>query len=93
MEIFEEGQYNFLSLKEIVVTDSFMGLNKETKNCQTVEAYDKCKTQSYIQNLRQECGCLPISLRIFEKVKFNIIEPRFLYKNVTGYFMHDKGRS
>ena len=70
MDILEEGQYNFLSLKEIVVTESFMGLNRETKNCQNVEAYDKCKTQSYIQDLRQECGCLPLALRLSEKVNF-----------------------
>ena len=70
VEIFEEGQYNFLSLKEIVVTDSFMGLDRETKNCQNVEAYDKCKTQSHIQKLRQECGCLPLALRLSEKVNF-----------------------
>ena len=70
MEIFEEGQYNFLSLKEIVITDSFMGLNRETKNCQNVEAYEDCKTQSHIQNLRQECGCLPLALRLSEKVYF-----------------------
>ena len=68
VEIFEEGQYNFLSLKEIVVTDSFMGLDRETKNCQNVEAYEDCKTQSHIQNLRQECGCLPLALRLSEKV-------------------------
>ena len=71
VEIFEEGQSNFLSLKEIVVTDSFMGLDIEAKNCQNVEAYDDCKSQSHTQNLRQKCGCLPISLRISEKVKFN----------------------
>ena len=70
MDILEEGQYNFLSLKEIVVTDSFMDLNRETKNCQNVKAYDKCKTQSHIQNLRQECGCLPLALRLSEKVNF-----------------------
>ena len=71
VEIFEEGQYNFLSLKEIVVTDSFMGLDRETKHCQNVEAYDDCKTKSYVENLRRECGCLPFALRLSEKVKFN----------------------
>ena len=70
MEIIEEGQYNLNNLKEITVTDSFIGLDRETKNCQNVEAYDKCKTQSHIHNLRQECGCLPLSLRLSEKVNF-----------------------
>ena len=62
VEIFEEGQYNLNNLKEITVKDSFMGLDRETKNCQDVEAYDKCKTKSYVENLRRECGCLPFAL-------------------------------
>ena len=69
MKILEEGEYNLNNLKEISVTDSYMGLDR--KNCQNVKAYDDCKTHSHIQNLRQKCGCLPISLRISEKVKFN----------------------
>ena len=48
-----------------------MGLDRETKNCQNVKDYDDCKTKSYVENLRQECGCLPLALRLSEKVKFN----------------------
>ena len=70
VELFEEGQYNLNNLKEITVKDSFMGLDRETKNCQDVEAYDECKTKSYVENLRQECGCLPLALRLSEKVNF-----------------------
>ena len=58
-------------MKEIAVTDSFKGLDRGTKDCQDVEAYDECKTKSYAENLRQECGCLPLALRLSEKVKFN----------------------
>ena len=69
MEIVEEGEYNLNNLKEISVTDSFMGLDRDTIHCQNVEAYENCKTQSHIENLKQECGCLPLSLRLSEKVK------------------------
>ena len=71
MEILEEGQYNLNNLKEISVTDSFMGLDRDIKNCQNVVAYDYCKTNSHVENLRQKCGCLPLALRLSEKVKFN----------------------
>ena len=63
-----------MSLKEIVVTDSFMGLDRDVRHCQNVEAYDDCKTQSHVGNLMQECGCLPFSLRLSEKVKSNKIK-------------------
>ena len=71
VEIFEEGQYNLNNLKEITVTDSFIGLDREIKHCQDVVAYDECKAKSYVEILRQECGCLPLALRLSEKVKFN----------------------
>ena len=58
-----------LSLKEIVVTDSFMGLDRDVRKCQKTEAYDYCKTWLYVDNLRKECGCLPLSLWLSEKVK------------------------
>ena len=67
-----------MSLKEVVVTDSFMGLDRDVRKCQNVEAYDECKTKSHVKNLKQECGCLPFSLRLSEKVK--------LKKNETDYF-------
>ena len=63
-----EGRFNLLSLKEINATDSFMGLHRDTRNCQNIETYDDCKTRLYIEKLRQECGCLPLSLRLSDKV-------------------------
>ena len=68
MELFGEGQYNLHSLKEIVVTDSFMGLDINKRNCQIIETVDDCKTRLYAENLRQQCGCLPLSLKLSEKV-------------------------
>ena len=49
--LYGEGQYNLLSLKEIYVTDSFMGLDKDTRKCQNIETFDDCKTRQYVENL------------------------------------------
>ena len=70
--LFGEGQYNLHSMKEISVTDSFMGLNIESRKCQNIETFDDCKTRLYVEHLRKECGCLPLSLRLSEKVKYQI---------------------
>ena len=72
MELFGEGQYNLLSLKEIAVTDSFMGLDREARKCQNIESIDDCKTRLYVENFKQQCGCLPLSLKLSEKVKLKI---------------------
>ena len=72
MELFGEGQYNLLSLKEIVVTDSFMGLDIDARKCQNIETIEKCKTQLYVENFRRQCGCFPLSLEMSEEVKCSI---------------------
>ena len=69
VELSGEGKYNLHSLKEIVATDSFMGLDKDTRNCQNIEAYEDCKTRHHVENLKQKCGCLPLSLKKLEKVE------------------------
>ena len=96
--LFGEGQYNLNNIKEIDVTDSFMGLDKDTRKCQNIETYDTCKTRLYIERLRQECGCLPLSLRLSGKVK-HIISIRdyhihvLTYLSSIGCFVHDKKRN
>ena len=69
VKIIEEGQYNLNNLKEISVTDSFMGLDKATRHCQETDTYDDCKTWLHVDNLRMECGCLPLYLKLSDKVK------------------------
>ena len=68
MGLFGEGQYNLHSMKEIKVTDSFLGLDKDTRNCQNIESYIDCESRLHLKNLRKACGCLPLSLKMSEKV-------------------------
>ena len=71
--LYGEGQFNLHSMKEINVTDSFMGLDKNTRKCQNIETYDDCKTRLHIEYLKQECKCLPLSLRLSKKVIYDIL--------------------
>ena len=57
-----------------------MELDLNTRRCQDTENYDDCKTWFYIKNLRQECGCLPLNLRLSTKVK-----KVFIKINITFY--------
>ena len=56
-------------MKEISVTESFLGLDKDTRNCQNIETFDSCKTKHHLEHLRQKCGCMPLSLGLSQEVK------------------------
>ena len=57
-----EGEYNLNILNQIDVTESFLGLPEEVRNCQNVESFVNCTTRHYLQNMKEKCGCLPLAL-------------------------------
>ena len=69
-----EFQFNLQSLKEITALESFLGLDIDARKCQNIETHNDCKTRLYIKNMTQECGCLPLSHIMTEKVCYNYIE-------------------
>ena len=69
VKLFGEGLYNLHSLKEITVTDSFLGLDKKITKCQSFETHHDCNTKVYMRNMMQKCGCLPLSHRLSDKVQ------------------------
>ena len=65
-----------------------MGLDKATRNCQEPETYDDCKTWLHVDNLRKKCGCLPLTLRLSEKVK--VQKPKKFHENSNLMTKADK---
>ena len=55
-------------LTEIKVTDAFLGLDKTIRECQNEEQIDNCTTRQYLNALLNQCRCLPLNLRLSEKV-------------------------
>ena len=68
VKLIGEGEYKLDVLKEIVVTDSYLGLDKYIRGCQNEEPLENCTTRSYIENLVRNCGCLPLTIRLTDKV-------------------------
>ena len=62
-----EGEYNLDALTEITITDDFLGLSMEDKECD-MEPYHDCTTRQYRDNVLEECGCLPLNIRQSEQV-------------------------
>ena len=73
-----EGEYNLDVLEETVVTDSYLGMDQNIRECQNKEPALDCSTRHYINNLVQKCGCLPFDLLLSDKtVRFKV---HFRYK-------------
>ena len=63
-----EGKFNLNALKEIKVSESFLGLSNEVKRCQTKETYNDCTTKKYLEKLLENCKCYPLNLGILDEV-------------------------
>ena len=64
-----EGEYNLNVVKEIEVTDSYMGLDQGVRGCQNKEPYDDCTTKIYMDTIIGECGCLPFNIRVSNQAR------------------------
>ena len=63
-----EGEYNQDALKDIEVTDSYLGMDQEIRGCQDSEPYYNCTTREYINRIKEKCGCLPLNMRLSAEV-------------------------
>ena len=55
-------------LKEVEVTDSFLGLDKYKTECQDEEPFDNCTTRQYKDSLLRNCDCVPFAIRVSNQV-------------------------
>ena len=69
MKLIGEGKYNLNAIKEIKVTESYLGLDIEDRGCQNEEAVEECTTRQYIETLLHKCACLPLKIAIDRNVK------------------------
>ena len=68
-----EGKYNLNVLKEIKVTESFLGLGQDETKCQINEDLDKCRTRHRLDNISSKYGCLPARIWTSNNVCFMFI--------------------
>ena len=68
IQLVGEGKYNLNVLKEISVTDSYLGLDQSTRRCQNEEPLNDCMTRTHKMNILQKCGCLPFNMRLSDDV-------------------------
>ena len=52
-------------------------MDRNVKICQVNETFDECVTRKYIEGFIKKCKCLPLDLRLTEKV--------FLFDNLKTF--------
>ena len=62
------GEYNIEDIRDIKVTESYLGLDQSVRNCQNEEPYYNCTTQIYMDSFLGKCKCLPLNMRLKTQV-------------------------
>ena len=68
-----EGQYNFNSIKQIDVTESFLSIDQEFTKCQNREFFEDCTTKHYLLEVKEKCKCLPYAINQLDKVNNSFV--------------------
>ena len=55
--LFGEGNYALTDVKEIDVTEEYLGLDENIKHCQNRETFQQCQAREYIRNGLEKCKC------------------------------------
>ena len=57
------GHYGLTDIKDVRVSQEFVGLGEAVTQCQTKEAGADCLTRKHQETVLATCGCFPFSLR------------------------------
>ena len=60
--------YNLNNVKEMKVTEEFLTLHENIRNCQNTETILDCRSRKIVDRLLNECNCLPFSINQNKKV-------------------------
>ena len=63
-----ESTYNLNSVKTVTVSEDFLTLDENIRQCQDMEQYDDCSTKHFVEQLLNACKCLPIEMGTSDKV-------------------------
>ena len=50
------------------MTDEFLRLDENDRQCQNEESEDECLSRKYLENIMKQCKCLPFNLKLSGKV-------------------------
>ena len=57
------GHFSLSGVKEVAVSEEFLGLGEETTGCQTEQSRADCLTGKYLARALNTCHCAPLNIR------------------------------
>ena len=60
--------YNLNSITKVDVTDEFLSMEENARQCHYRKTYGDCLTDKYLNKLKENCKCLPFKLGFEKKV-------------------------
>ena len=63
IELEGEGHYALTAIKDIKVTEEFLGLGQKITRCQTREFRTDCVSRRYQEQVLASCHCTPLYIR------------------------------
>lgn len=57
------GHFALSGVKEVAVSEEFLGLGEETTGCQTGQSRADCLTGKYLARALNTCHCAPLNIR------------------------------
>ena len=70
-------------MKEIEVTDDYLGLDEDVRHCQNKESFEDCTTRQYTDTVQNECNCVPYSLN--QILKSKLVTPSMSCRNLLPF--------
>ena len=61
--LYGEGHYGLSDIKDIEVSEEFVGLGEKVTHCQTEEYREDCLSRKYRERVLSQCNCSPFYLR------------------------------
>ena len=68
IKLIGEGKYNLNAVKEIQITESYLGMDEDIRGCQNKLSIENCTTEHYLDTLQNRCGCIPSNIKILKNV-------------------------
>lgn len=62
-----EGVYSLSAVKEVSATDAFLSYDESVRGCQNIESLQNCQTKALIDEIDQDCNCMPFHMRNISK--------------------------
>ena len=59
------GTFAMDVVKEVKVTEEYLKLDEDTRNCQNTETFEECTTKQYLSAVEKKCKCIPNCLKKF----------------------------